>query len=426
MKRYRKPLLIAGVGLYLVLGIYLIATSHDAPPETGRTRQLVLAVPAGVKTAPVYREAVREFEAAHPDISVRLLETSGNFYQKVTVMIAGRIAPDLMWMGQSFNEFAERDIFLDLSDRVEREIDLGDYPSEILDLYRKNGRLYGLPFGIDASFIAYNRKLLREAGLPDPPDDWNYDLFLEYARKLTRRDEQGRIRTFGFNTTLPVEIFNARLFDPETGLAACDSPEMLRFFRDNLAMMNDERVIPTAADNSEIGSDTLSLFRQEKVAMMLSFTMRWDRAFEILKDADWGVTLSPNVERQAQWASSQAICIYRGTREPEAAWELCKFFQRKEFQMAMSCRSLPARRSFAREFIDNAQNMPHNFRVMHQVLEVLAPTPRMPNLQELMAVFNRYRGEIFAGRNNPEEGMARCAAEINRRIELNRARKERR
>lgn len=419
MKTIRfKPCRLAfavAVLLYLAIGTYLVATQSGG--AGGKT--LTLAVPASVRTSPVYREAVREFERKNPGVSVRLLEVAGNFYQKVTVMIAGGCAPDLMWMGQSFSEFADRGIFLDVTERAEREFDLSEYPPEILALYQQNGRCHALPFGIDASFILYNRKLFREAGVPEPSENWDYGEFLAALRGLAVKDGAGRTLRYAFNDALPPEVFGAQIFDPATGRAGCDSPEMLNCLRTNLDLIYREKLIPAAVNRPDMIRDALSLFRQEKLPMVLSYTMQRDRASELLCGMEWGVALSPRVARQAQWASSQAICIYRGTPYPEEAWKLCREFQSRKFQLGMACRALPARKSAAREFLAaEAVNpgAPLHVERLGRVPGLLALTPRVPNQQELTAVFDRYRNEVYSGRLEPEAAMKQCAAEINRRI----------
>ena len=227
--------LYASIALYIVIGVYLILTVNRAD-HVARLGQanLTLAVPAGLKTSEIYRRKVREFEAAHPEVSVRLLEISGNYYQKILVMVAGKVAPDLMWMGQSFSEFADRDVFLDITDRLNvSDLKLGDFRPEILDLYQRNGRMYSLPFGIDASFIAYNRKLFREAGIPYPKDDWTFEEFLKSAQALMRRDKVGRVLCYGYRGGLPLEVFGASLFDRSSGNVTCDRPEMINYFKTN-------------------------------------------------------------------------------------------------------------------------------------------------------------------------------------------------
>ena len=114
--------------LYLSLGGYLFMTSGHKNVAVKGKIELTLAVPAGIKTAPIYRKKIRQFEDQYPGIKVKLMEISGGFYQKALVMIAGGVAPDLMWMGQSFSEFADRGVFMDITRRLKlSDIDLRDY-----------------------------------------------------------------------------------------------------------------------------------------------------------------------------------------------------------------------------------------------------------------------------------------------------------
>ena len=56
--------------------------------------------------------------------------------------------------------------------------------------------------------------------------------------------------------------------------------------------------------------------------------------------------------------------------------------------------------------------------MLARALAVMAPTPRVPHLQELMAVFSRFSGQVMSRRLLPAEGMRQCAAEMHRRREL--------
>src|SRR5689334_8245366 len=78
-----------------------------------------VAMPAQSHERERYQAAADRFCNKHPDVEVELLEITGNYYHKVLVMIAGRNAPDLMWMGGGFAEFAQRDALLDVSSRIE-------------------------------------------------------------------------------------------------------------------------------------------------------------------------------------------------------------------------------------------------------------------------------------------------------------------
>lgn len=410
-------LVITLVGLYMVLMGYLLTTLEHDKPVRGSTVRLTLAVPAGIKTAPIYREKIRQFKVKYPGIQVKLMEIAGNYYQKVLVMIAGNIAPDLMWMGQSFSEFADRGVFLDISDRINAsDIDLKQYNQKILKLYSIDNKYYSLPFGIDTSFLAYNRTLFKEAGIPYPKDDWDFATFLKAAQALTKRNASGKITRYAYRGGLPIEVFGASVFDPKNGKVICNSPEMINYFQTNLDLTYKYKLTPTPEEMAVQDSDLLAAFKQGKVAMIIMRTMSWSRAFAMLKNMDWAMTLTPKVKQHGQWASSAALCIYRDTKTPDAAWELFKSFQDSDFQLAMSSSMIPTRKDLIPEML-KAKNRPINFKVVSKVVKILYPTPRVPHLQELMAVFSRYSGKIFIRQLSPAKGMAECEAEMNRRIE---------
>jgi len=43
-----------------------------------------------------------------------------------------------------------------------------DYPTALLTPYRRNGGLYGLPWGITSRAVVYNKDLFEAAGLAEP------------------------------------------------------------------------------------------------------------------------------------------------------------------------------------------------------------------------------------------------------------------
>lgn len=128
--------------------------------------------------------------------------------------------------------------------------------------------------------------------------------------------------------------------------------------------------------------DVLSSFRQGQVAMMPGFTMNIFQALETFRGMEFDMTLQPKVKCFSQWASSHAICISKDTKYPEEAWKLFLKFQEREFQLPMSHRMLPARSSLVEEALAPSPDRPANYRVLARALAVMAPTPRVPHLQE--------------------------------------------
>lgn len=416
--RFKKYVFVAfGLAVYLAFGGWLIWTARRGGAVKTVTVELTMTVPGGHATDPLYRAEIAKFEEANPGVSVKLIPVAGkNYYQKVMVMAAGGTAPDLMWMGQSFREFAEKDLFLDLDGRIRSEFNLANYKPELLEWYTRDGRLYSLPFGVDLSFLICNLKLFRDAGLPPPRDDWSYQEFLHAARALTRRDASGHVFCYGFNGGLEAGIFGAEVFRSDTGELICDSAEMLDYFQRNMELCHRYRVSPSPEEAQGIITDANTLFRQERVAIRPLYTMHMEQAFREFAGMDYMLVLQPKIKQQSQWASSQAFCISRHTRYPELAWRLFRQFQSEEFQWKMRLRSLPGRLDLLDRVLMEA-GRPRNYRILRRAFEVMAPTPRVSHLQELMSVFNRFSGMVFAGRLSAAEAMKRCRREMERRME---------
>ncbi|MBT3375876.1 MAG: sugar ABC transporter substrate-binding protein [Lentisphaerae bacterium] len=403
--------------LLTLCSLLLLVTWGCRPKDRNDGKaHLVLTVPADRETRPMYRGVVKRFEEAHPNITVQILEIPANYYGKVLVMIAGRNAPDLMWMGQSFAEFAARGVFLDLSEKLETEVDLEEYLPQALSWYRVEGKQYGIPFGIDMNYIAYNKTLFDEAGVPYPTDDWDYDCFLKTAKALTRDiDGDGRIDQYGFKGELAKSSFGAQVISPDGKDVLCNRPEMIEALRTNLNLAREHHVSPLPEDSDFQGLDTYTYFRQGKAAMMQFFT--WNLPFlrRQCSEMNWDIVNNPKVRQRGHWASSQAVLVSSSTRHPEEAWLLAREFFGDEVQQRMAARGLPPSRRIAEMVIQNQRKTgqkPANIAALRRASDSLYPNPRIPNLSEILSLYGSAAGGVPTGRSTPEEAMARAEKAI--------------
>ena len=356
------------------------------------------------------------------------MEVPGNYYQKLLVMIAGRTAPDLMWMGQSFAEFAMRGAFLDLSDRIAAEVDLSEYHQKVLSWYRLDGKQYGIPYGIDMEFIVYNKALFDEAGVPYPRDGWTVEEFVETSRRLTRdRDGDGRADQYGYRGSINEAAFGGAFISEDGSKALCDTPEMIEALRFNLDLVHKWRVAPSPEEQRQEGGDVYSVFRQGKAAMMQFYTWSISHLRERCAGMDWDIVGMPVARRRAHWASSAAYLVSADTRHPDEAWLLFKALISDEFQLALSIESLPANLRVARELVADNTQKPANLVAVLDATDFLYPSPRVPNLQELLHHYSNAREKVFSfyGTSRfvpPEQAMAEAAERINETIRRRRRR----
>lgn len=411
-------LLVLVVGL--IAGWFIIGPGSDPPAPKNRPIRLVMTVPASTETDRLYAEVIRQFEIDHPDVAVELRPVTGeNYYQKVLVMMASGLSPDLIWMGEGFNEFARRGAFLDITDRLANDDITADILPQALTWYQIDGRQLGVPNSIDVQFILYNKSAFDEAGLSYPRDGWTYDEFLTAAQRLTLdRDGDGRIDQYGFQGRLEMSLFGADYVSADGQRATCNTPEMLEYLNVNRDLYLKYGVAPLPREVWGAGTDQYATFRGRRAAMMVMFT--WDLPYLRAQcgDMDWDIAPNPRVRRRAAWASSSAVLISRQTRHPDEAWTLCRRFLSPEFQLRMAeSGGLPPSRGVAEQLIAGNRRKPENLGAILAASDVLQTNPRVANLTQIRQQFLNACDSVWMDRATPEEAMQRAETAINRIIE---------
>ena len=376
----------------LILGWVIVRSQREQSQIEDEGVHLVLALNTSHRERPFFIETVDEFMRKHPNIEVEIRNISGvRYYQKILIMMAGNVGPDLMWMGQSFAEFADKGAFLDITDRL-KDIPTEEFLPQSLSWYRMNGRQYGVPYSIQMRIFAYNKKLFDEAGIPYPSDDWDFDEFLEITKKLTLdKDGDGQIDQYGFRGGLHRATFGAEIFSEDGKRALCNTPEMIKFFQTRLDLAFKYKVQPSLEirnqEGRNSGIDFYAPFIQGRYAIFDSGNANRLIMLEKCADMDWDYVLCPKVKRYAQWTSSSAIVISADTRHPDESWELFKVFISDKFQKAMALTGMPSKIKVAEEVIAEHRGTPSNLKAVLKAYDFLYPTPRVPNLKELEAIY---------------------------------------
>lgn len=112
------------------------------------------------------------YEAAHPGVTINLQQESDQGYKdKIKTLTASQSLPDVYftWPGNYAEQFYDNGVALDLSSAIAPGTTWGDTMApSALTAFTKNGVTYGIPFGLDAKFMAYNKKVFTQAGVTVP------------------------------------------------------------------------------------------------------------------------------------------------------------------------------------------------------------------------------------------------------------------
>ncbi|GAA6755736.1 ABC transporter substrate-binding protein [Thermus thalpophilus] len=153
---------------------------------------------------------VREFEQRNPGIKVNTV-FGGNYEEnqaKVVAAIKAGNPPDTaILLSQQLYTLLAMDAIEPFDPYIAKDPELKRAVSDFFPAFMMNsvldGKVYSLPFQRSTPILYYNKEAFREAGLdPEkPPTTW--DELVEYAKKLTKRDAQGRVVRYG--VAIPTE-----------------------------------------------------------------------------------------------------------------------------------------------------------------------------------------------------------------------------
>ncbi|MCX7919787.1 MAG: sugar ABC transporter substrate-binding protein [bacterium] len=142
------------------------------------------------------------FNKKYPNIKVKMSSWQFTPETFLTKMAGGTCTDVVGMFATEGIGVAEKNLALDLTDRIRTWENYPDLNPAILAPYTVNGRYYGLPAGPYSGYIMglfYNKKLFKSAGIvdstgePKPPETW--DEFVQTAVKLT--DRKKNISGFG-------------------------------------------------------------------------------------------------------------------------------------------------------------------------------------------------------------------------------------
>jgi len=317
--------------------------SDSAGSKGGKKVEITWLVRTDANMIEWEKKTIKDFEAKNPNIKVKL-ETipQDEIDQRLTTMISSGNVPDVWssnWANSGFATYRGMDALLDLTSYVENDAQqLSGIPEHLMDIYKIDGKIYGIPMLGIGSYLFYNKDLFDEAGLEYPPTDWNdtswnWDKALEYAKTLTKDTGKSADKIYGLlDNNSPARkawTFGGEFWKPEaytTGVmgepAILDNPknaEALQFFTD---LINKHKVSPnpSALDAvSQLGDP----FMTGKVAMVVNGG--W--GFWAYKPAEfnWGVAPIPYADGRIATLYVDPWNISAKSKHPDESWEFVKF-----------------------------------------------------------------------------------------------------
>jgi multiple sugar transport system substrate-binding protein len=280
----------------------------------------------------VQRALVEQFNAEHPNIKVNmtLLPPDGYDERMQTTLGAGQGAPDvaLFW---NTNWYPQA---LDLTEYIANDPDID--PETYLPGFWSTRSLFGdkiigLPLGVGANFVMYNKDMFDAAGVEYPKVDWTPEDYIKTVAALANPDKKvwggdrprGPYRAIWYN-------LGARLYsdDSKTVEGYLNSPESVAAYQWlwDLVATNGT---PTPADLEVLGTEgtgPVDLFLADRLAMATLNQGHMQNA--IAAGKSFGIVPEPQIAGSTRHVNawSLTVSIWKGTQHPDEAWEWLSYW----------------------------------------------------------------------------------------------------
>lgn len=342
-----------------------------------------------------YRSLIAAFERQNAGVEVELtaVPSQSDHMAKLSTGFSGGNPPDLFLINyRRFGQFAVKDVLEPLAARMGDQALSNFYP-EALDAFRVDGEPACLPQNVSSLVVYYNKALFDQFDVPEPPDEWTWDEFLQTAKTLTKdTDGDGKTDIYGLGTE--PSLIRLAPFVWQAGGEVVDdlenptqptllSDEAIRAMTFFIELRRVHRVSPALEEVES--EDYEARFVAGRLAMLLE-SRRVTAALREVPDLQWDIAPLPGDRASATILHADAYCMAKQSKAKEAALRFVQFALGEEGAtlIARSGRTVPSLRSIAESeaFLD-PDKAPSRARVFLDNLPLIRRVPSIATWNEI-------------------------------------------
>lgn len=403
------------LGRAIALGVAAIALAGSV--ATAQAKDVVRARFAeySIKTGPFFQELAKQFNAANPDIEVKIEHLPWpEMQQQLITDISAGTAPDISHMATRWMAGFAKDGALAPIEGLMSPGFADSFVPTYLDLQKQNDHVWGLPIAASARGLFYNKALFEKAGITTPPTTW--DEAFEAAKKVDALGDdvygigiQGKdldAEGYWFYTlwTHGGAIIGA---DGKSGFA---SPEAIAATNNYVRFITANVTQPGVTGSSR--EDLQNLFAAGKLGMVLAGPWFNSQLAEQGKDVDYGISQIPIATTKATYGVTDTIAILESSKVKPAAMKFLEFIFNKQNRLEFGKLEgfVPVLKSESTEpyFTENPK-----MSVFLDMGPYAKFAPLVPNWEEMSDALRSELSGIYSGSVTPEDGLKRAADRMN-------------
>jgi len=339
----------------LLLGIFTF-TSCNTGQQTGNNSVVTVSLNGWGDQVErqLLQQILNNFEAKHPNIKVKYDVIADQYMDVIKTKLIGGTAADVFYLDASEAPLLiNHNVLEPLDSYINSSFDINDFQPQLLNAFRQNGKLYGLPKDFATLALFYNKKAFQAANLSQPPQSWNE--FLEMSKQLTLvRKKDGKIEQYGFGVSpelarqgFMIEAYGGKIVN-HNDRATFASPNSLEGLK---LTVNQYRQDKSSAIPSDVGASSGNeIFGQGKAAMVMEGTWLIPYLKGTFPNITYATAEIPTInDKKGTMAYVVAYVMNQRSKHKPEAWQLISYLTGKEGMQAWASKAfvLPTRRSVA-------------------------------------------------------------------------------
>lgn len=424
-------------------------SANTTPSTDGEQIKLTYTGWGSPNEKKVTQNAIDSFMAANPNITVEYMhipDESGSYATKLTTMVAAGQAPDASLLkGELGLNWAEEGKMVNIIELIENDPNWSI--DEILPqsiYWWDEGKAIGMNGAIETFGIFYNKEMFATAGLDAPPSTtdtaWTWDEFIDVCKTLTL-DGQGRnahdpafdqndiqqyaVQLADWAYMQLVYSAGGQFLNDDGTQFALTEPAAIDGLQKYSDLMNVHHVMPTPVAQKNLPNMATSLM-SKKVAMVLEG--QWILVDLGAAGLDFGVGVAPKIgDKYTTMTLGDPLCIFADSKNPEAAYELLKWFWNPENTLELQTSGLwmPILKEWytnpelVAKWTDNPVHpLEYTDSIMTPALEYGLPSQAyyIRNYPKIDAIVKPAIDQILLGEESAQEAMNRINEQVQGEI----------
>nr|MDZ8041946.1 ABC transporter substrate-binding protein [Nostoc sp. CreGUA01] len=295
------------------------------------------------------RRVLQDFEAQHPNIQVKYEVISDQYMDVIKTRLVGEAAPDVFYLDALEAPFLmSQNVLEPLDDYITSEFDLADFEDSLLNSFKYQNKIYGLPKDYSTLALFYNKKSFAAAGLTNPPATW--EELRNYSKQLT-----GKLNRYGFGEipelarqAYKIKAFGGQIVD-QNSYATFASEASLKGLQLAIDQYRKDR---SSAQKSDVGTNSGSeMFGQSKVAMVIEGNWAIPYLTETFPQVEFATAQVPTInDKKGTMVFTVAYVMNKQAQHKAEAWELISYLTGKAGMQKWTGTgfALPTRKSVAK------------------------------------------------------------------------------